>query len=787
MYLFRQASAVDKDANNNSALLAVRFKTTEKTVFFKQLSDYIASSYAEPPEAYRDDLRVLDELRQAATSALDVNNNVLKRNIRYYGQLCFILSKFPADVGIKFTWYSAFDPESSVTCQDLYYERACVLFNIGSIYSQLACRESRNDKDSLTKAFGYFQSAAGVFHLLQHKIVCECRSQLTTDLSSYMLTALENLMLSQAQECVWSRSVLSSMKDSNVARVAAQVAELYDVTIEAGSQGSLADTIPQAWLDTFKVKKLYFSAEAQYRKAQDCLASCHYGEEVARMKLANDLCGQINELILSDQRWSKHIRSVIVDMTKQQMELVSSNCSRATHDNDVIYLDPVPSASSLSAISPYKLAQSKAPEIVENPGKFLGEDDLGPPIFKGLVPFVIHQAASLYEDRKEQLVARDLIASLDELTADCESVLSSLNLPYALEAIQKPVGLPPSILVGADEIRSEGGLLGLKRLLDSAIGANKRANDYLDESERALIDEAREDQRVRLNAPPGSERANRPPSNELTNTFHSEIARFRNTLHEASQKDALIKDIVDKWSNFLSLLSCSRDEIERQVPSTTVNPITDPNHSRIVERLQQYMGEVSIMKRERLKSIEKLKRIAAEDDVTPALNEEMQRLASLSSTPILKYELHQFEDVFLQRLDKYTSWRKYIAEESEVQTELLDSIREANQAFIMARTNHPLLQQREQFLIGMDTAIKRFREVSFNLHDGLRFYAKIESDLAKLKDSCMDFAMARHLNAKDILGISQEDMSAALSQSSGQGGANAVWDPSMPLRYSKRD
>ncbi|KAJ1879910.1 pH-response regulator protein palA/rim20 [Coemansia sp. RSA 1722] len=791
MYLFRPASTVDKDGNDNSVLLSVKLKTTEKTIFFKSLSDYIASSYAEPPEAYRDDLRVLDELRQAATAALDVNSNALKRNIRYYGQLCFILSKFPADVDIKFTWYNAFDPESSVTCQDMYYERACVLFNIGAIYSQLACKESRNDKDSLTKAFGYFQSAAGVFHHLQHKIVCECRSQLTTDLSSYMLTTLENLMLSQAQECVWSRSVLSSMKDSNVARVATQVAEFYDMAIEAGSQGSLANTIPQAWLDTFKVKKLYFSAEAQYRKAQDCLANCHYGEEVARMQMSLDFCGQINELITYDQRWSKHIRAAIVDIAKQQMELVNSNCSRAVHDNDVIYLDPVPSASSLSAISPYKLAQSKAPEVVENPGKFLGEEELGPPLFKGLVPFVIHQAASLYEDRKEQMVTKDLIASLDELTADCESVLSSLNLPYALEAIQKPVGLPPSILVGADEIRSEGGLLGLKRLLDSAIAANKRAFEFLDESEKTLAEEADEDRRVRYNASSGSERATRPPSRELTATLYSEIARFRDTLHEASKKDALIKGIIDKWSSFLSLLSCSRDEIERQVPSTTVNPITDPNHCRIVERLHQYLGEVGVMKRERIKSIEKLKRIAAEDDVTPALNEEMQRLASLSSTPILKYELHQFEDVFLQRLDKYTSWRKYVSEESEVQVELLDSIREANQAFIMARTNHPLLQQREQFLVGMETAIKRFREASFNLHDGLRFYAKTESDLAKLKDSCLDFAMARHLNAKDLLGISQEEMSAVLSHSVGQPGslqqgANNTWDPSMPLRYTKR-
>ncbi|KAJ1898801.1 pH-response regulator protein palA/rim20 [Kickxella alabastrina] len=792
MFLFKQqqSAAADKNGNDNSVLLAVKFKTTEKAVFCKSLSEYIASSYAEPPEAYRDDLRVLDELREAATAALDVNANVLKRNIRYYGQLSFILSKFPADINVKFTWYNAFDSDSTVTCQDLYFERASVLFNIGAIYSQLACRESRNDKDSLNRAFGYFQNAAGVFSYLQSKVVSECRTQLTTDLSSYMLTTLENLMLCQAQECVWHRSVLSHMKDANVARVATQVAEFYDLVIESGSHGSLSNTIPAYWPDNFKAKKLYFYAEAQYRKAQDCLANSQYGEEVARMQAAQEFCNQTNELVTYDQRWSKHIRAAVVDMTRAQMEQVSNNRTRAERDNDVIYLDPVPSSLSLATISPYKLAQSKVPEIVENPGKFLGEEELGPPLFKGLVPFVIHQAASLYEDRKDQLVSNDLINALDELTADCESALSSLNLPNALEAIKKPIGLPPNILVGADEIRSEGGYLGIKRLLDNAIAANNTAAGLLDTAEDALNKEAHEDLRIKQGASAGSARAKRKQSGELTNTFRSEIAKYRGIVRKAHDSDAVIKGQVDTWSKFFALLGSPREEIERQVPSTTANPITDPHHSQIIQRLQQYLDEVSIMRRERLKSMDKLKRIALEDDVTPALNEEMQRLAAQSSTPILKFELHQFEEVFSQQLDKYTSWRKYIAEEREAQSELLDSIREANQAFIVARSNHPLLQQRDKALSNLETAIKRYREASFNLHDGSRFYASLEGELLKLREGCLDFTMARHMDALELIGVGQGEHPTDLSQAPDQDNqqqqqpTNLVWDPTMPLKYT---
>ncbi|KAJ2481992.1 pH-response regulator protein palA/rim20 [Coemansia sp. RSA 2131] len=790
MFLFRPAATADGVANDNSTMFAVKFKATEKTIFNKALAEYIASSYAEPPEVYRDDLRVLDELREAATAALDGNPNVLKRNIRYYGQLAFILSKFPADVGISFTWYNSFTLDTEVSCQDLYFERASVLFNIGAAYSQLGCREGHSDMDSLNRAFNYFQQAAGTFGYLQRKIVGECRTQLTTDMSAYMLTTLENLMLCQAQECVWHRSVLSRMKDANIARIATHVAELYEQAMQSASQGSLASTIPNGWIDHLKVKGLYFRAEAQQRKSMGCLANSQYGEEVARLQAAQEYCSQISELVSYDQRWSKLLRAAVLEMIKSQAELVSSNRTRAEHDNDVIYLDPVPAISSLADISPYKLAQSKTPEIIENPGKFLGSEELGPPLFKGLVPFVIHQAASLYEDRKDQLVNKDLITALDELTADCESVLNSLNMPHALEAIKKPIGLPPNILVGADEIRSDGGYIGIKRLLDSAIVSNTRANELLGAAEKALNDEAQEDQRVQQRVPKGGRQTKRVESAELTNKFRAEIAKYRDVINRARESDATIKAQVDMWSQFFSLLGSPRDEIERQVPSTTANPITDPHHSQIVGRLQQYMDEITLMKRERAKSMEKLKRIANEDDITPALNEEMQRLAALSATPILQFELHQFEDLFAQKLDKYMTWRTYIDEEREAQVELLDSIREANQAFLVARSNHPLLQQREKALSNLETAVKRYREASFNLHDGARFYVSLDSELQKLKDGCLDFAMARHLDALEQLGLSHGETPTDLAQAPEQGSnaaaqqPNLVWDPTMPLKYT---
>ncbi|KAJ2388526.1 pH-response regulator protein palA/rim20, partial [Coemansia sp. RSA 2603] len=524
-----------------------------------------------------------------------------------------------------------------------------------------------------------------------------------------------------------------------------------------------------------------------YRRAQDCLANARYGEEVARLLAARELCTRAAELVAQDARWAGRVGASLAGAARAQQSLVSGNCDRAVRDNDVIYLDPVPSASSLPAIAPYKLAQPTVPDSVENPGAHLRDDDLGPPLFRALVPFVIHQAASLYEDRKDQLVANSLVKTLDEMTADCESVLASLNLPHALDAIQKPVGLPPAILVGADEIRSDGGYAGLKYLLDSADRSNANATGLLNAAEAALTEEAREDQLLRARAPESC--TARPLSSDLTHGLRSQIADYRARLQAARTSDATMRAAFNQWEPFLAALSSPREELERIVPSTTVNPITDPHHCRIVERLHQYLAEVEIMKRERLKSVEKLKRLAAEDDVTPALNEEMQRLAAQSSTPIMHFELHQFEDVFAQRLDKYTSWKPYISEEQEAQSELLDSIREANQAFLIARSSHPLLQKREQALSNLEQAIAAYRQISFNMHDGSNFYASLEPEIMSLKTQCIDFAASRHLEADDIRSTSQHtqlNQPQQPPQQQQQQQQNSVWDPSMPLKYTRK-
>lgn len=76
----RQLDKEQKGAMSN--LLAIDFKRTETLSMTKALSDYISTSYAEHPDTYQDDFRVLDELRADIVN-LEPHQNALNRLLKY--------------------------------------------------------------------------------------------------------------------------------------------------------------------------------------------------------------------------------------------------------------------------------------------------------------------------------------------------------------------------------------------------------------------------------------------------------------------------------------------------------------------------------------------------------------------------------------------------------------------------------------------------------------------------------------------------------------------------------
>ena len=260
-------------------------------------------------------------------------------------------------------------------------------------------------------------------------VIPEMRIAPTVDMSPYALQTLINLMLAQAQECVWQKAAMDGLRDSTIARLSLKISEFYDAACELATNSSIQSVYPRIWITHMQIKALHFNAAAQFRKSCECISQDKYGEEVSRLQLASDYVRRAFEII----RVSGYAKpggmggsTAVVNDLKSLQHILSTNLARAEKDNDVIYLALVPLPANLPPILKTQMVNAIAPAEVSDPVSLMLNNEntsdslphpvIGLPLFQKLVPFAVHQAASVYVDRKERVVKEDIINKLEELT-----------------------------------------------------------------------------------------------------------------------------------------------------------------------------------------------------------------------------------------------------------------------------------------------------------------------------------------------------------------------------------
>jgi programmed cell death 6-interacting protein len=214
---------------------------------------------------------------------------------------------------------------------NLKYELMNVLYNLASLYSQLAINTPRGNTEGLKSAANYFSLAAGVLTHMQKEILPELRmSDPPEDMDHDTLESLTQLLLAQSQECFWQKAVMDGYKDASIAKLAARVSDLYNF---AGEAAMKSEAISSAWIHHMSAKHHHFAAAAQYRAACDCLEKRRYGEEVARLR---DAVACATEGIKEAR--SGYLGKVVVDDLNGLKRKVEEDLKRAEKDNDVIYL-----------------------------------------------------------------------------------------------------------------------------------------------------------------------------------------------------------------------------------------------------------------------------------------------------------------------------------------------------------------------------------------------------------------------------------------------------------------
>ncbi|KAB5582289.1 BRO1-like domain-containing protein [Coniochaeta sp. 2T2.1] len=745
-----------------SNILAVPFRKSTQISLSTSIRQYISTKYDQHPDMFRHDIEVIENLRRDAVNVREPHQSGIKKLQIYAGQLVWMTGKFPIDIGAEFTWYPSlgYNTERPLVANNLKYELLNVLYNLAALYSQLAIASNRGNTEGLKTAASYFSHAAGVLKHMKETILPELRmSNPPEDMDEATLEALMQLCLAQSQECFWQKAVMDGYKDASIAKLAARVSDLYNL---AGEAAMKSEAISSAWIHHMSAKHHHFAAAAQYRAACDCLEKRKYGEEIARLM---DAVACVNEG-LKETRGTYLSKAVIEDLNGLKKR-VEEDLKRAERDNDVIYLNTVPPKSELKILDRANMAVPRIPPQVANPYEFLGDHaEFGTALFTKLVPFAVHVAVSIYEERRDRMVNNNIIGELETLTDRLHEILSSLNLPGSLQALEKPLGLPGTLVQHAEEIRQADALNRLQRGFADIEKLRSSDRAIFEEGKALLAAEEEEDERLRRKH--GTERWNRPesradPSPNGGAKLWNQAAEIEGYFASSTSSDAVVRDKFEGVYEMLALLAGPDRALLDYVPSSRRTEIPETIKPAL-GRLRSAYNDVLRLESRRRKRAEALKEKAKADDIKSDILAEAARLERTYPTTAI-VPAH-FEDFFGRRLDDmYEGDLESLKKETADQEKVVTDVQRANREFEaqLKTMGGKGGREREAALQRLDNAYYAYKEIVRNVETGRKFY----NDLSRIVGQFRDHARASvNERRKDARSLEDEILMPPLSSMS---------------------
>ncbi|XP_065072853.1 rhophilin-2 isoform X2 [Ochlerotatus camptorhynchus] len=255
-------------------MIPLGLKETKEVSFMEPFSDFILEHYSEDSSVYEDAIADITDTRQAAkTPTRDLQGAALL--FRYYNLLYYVERRFfPPDrsLGVYFEWYDSLTGVPS--CQrTVAFEKACILFNLAAIYTQIGARQDRSSEKGLDSAVDNFLRAAGVFKHIYDTFT----NAPSMDLKPQVLEVLVALMLAQARECLYEKLLLQleEMTNSDCSSLQRNLAgEATQLTVEYQEihriiQSNEAHTfLPESWAGLVPLKSEHYKALAHYHTAK---------------------------------------------------------------------------------------------------------------------------------------------------------------------------------------------------------------------------------------------------------------------------------------------------------------------------------------------------------------------------------------------------------------------------------------------------------------------------------------------------------------------------------------
>ncbi|XP_073915694.1 tyrosine-protein phosphatase non-receptor type 23 isoform X3 [Castor canadensis] len=687
--------------------------------FQPAVKKFVLKNYGENPEAYNEELKKLELLRQNAVRVpRDFEGCSVLR--KYLGQLHYLQSRVPMGSGqeaaVPVTWTEIFSGKS-VAHEDIKYEQACILYNLGALHSMLGAMDKRVSEEGMKVSCTHFQCAAGAFAYLREHFP----QAYSVDMSRQILTLNVNLMLGQAQECLLEKSMLDNRKSFLVARISAQVVDYYKEAcraLENPDTASLLGRIQKDWKKLVQMKIHYFAAVAHLHMGKQAEEQQKFGEQVAYLQSALD---KLNEAI----KLAKGQPDTVQDALRFAMDVIGGKYNSAKKDNDFIYHEAVPA---LDTLQPVK----GAPLVKPLPVNPTDPAVTGPDIFAKLVPMAAHEASSLYSEEKAKLL-REMMAKIEDKNEVLDQFMDSMQLdPETVDNLDAYSHIPPQLMekcaalsVRPDTVRNlVQSMQVLSGVFTDVEASLKDIRDLLEEDE--LQEQKLQEALGQAGAGPAVAKA------ELAEV-RREWAKYMEVHEKASFTNSELHRAMNVHVGNLRLLSGPLDQVRAALPTPTLTP----EDKAVLQNLKRILAKVQEMRDQRVSLEQQLRELIQKDDIT----------ASLVTT-----DHSEMKKLFEEQLKKYGQLKVYLEQNLAAQDNVLRALTEANVQYAAVRRVLSELDQKwNSTLQTLVASYEAYEDLMKKSQEGKDFYADLESKVAALLERAQSTCRAREATRQQLL------------------------------------
>ncbi|NWR64302.1 PTN23 phosphatase, partial [Bucorvus abyssinicus] len=635
---------------------------------------------------------------------------------KYFGQLHYLQSRIPMgaeqEAAVPIAWTEIFSGKT-VTHEDIKYEQACVLYNLGALHSMLGAMDKRVSEECAAGAFTYLRDH------FPHSY--------SVDMSHQILNLNVNLMLGQAQECLLEKSMLDNRKSFLVARISAQVVDYYKEAcraLENSETASLLGKIQKDWKKLVQMKIYYFAAVAHLHMGKQAEEQQKFGERVIYFQSALD---KLNEAI----KLAKGQPETVQEALRFTMDVIGGKYNSAKKDNDFIYHEAVPALDTLQSVK-------GAPLVKALPVNPTDPAVTGPDIFAKLVPMAAHEASSLYSEEKAKLL-RDVMAKIEAKNEVLDQFMDSLQLdPETVDNLDMYSHIPPVLMekcaalsVRPDTVKNlVQSMQVLSGVFTDVEASLKEIRDLLeeDEAQERKLQELLGKVPASQGSPPPL-----PPSSPGLAEVSKECSKYLEVHEKASFTNTELHKAMNLHIGNLRLLSGPLDQVRAALPSPTLTE----DDKQVLQNLKRILTKVQEMRDQRMSLEQQLRELIQKDDIT---------------TSLVTTDRSEMKKLFEEQLKKYDQIKVYLEQNLAAQENVLKALTDANVKYAAVRK--ALAEVEHKWNTTIQTLVasyEAYEDLMKKSQEGKDFYTDLEAKAAKLLEKARAACQAAEATRQQIL------------------------------------